>query len=185
MKGGLDSWLAVGLLSASLLVGGASVGCESGRNTLGGSVGESYDLSFDTTRARLYSSELAVEYVRESGEVPVRVALDRGGGSVGTGSYSLGDRGSVVGRVEQNRLPEMRSGELILREFEARTGARVRGRFSAELESANDDSSLSLRGRFATTLEVVDENQGYRFGRDAGNARDVGDVSDVVDTTDP
>lgn len=183
MSGRLASGIGGILWSASLVIAAATVGCEPGRNSLGGSVGESYDLGFDTTRARLYSSELSIEYVRESGEVPVRVVLDRRGGSIETGTYRLEERGSVDGRVEQNRLPDLESGELILQEFEGRSGAPIRGRFSAELEAAGDDeSTLSLRGQFSTTLEVVDQHRGYRFGRDAGDTGDVGDADAESDS---
>ena len=43
-------------------------------NTLGGSLADFYDTKFDGVRARLYEDELAVEYYRDNGEVPVRIA---------------------------------------------------------------------------------------------------------------
>lgn len=155
-------------VAVALALGGA--GCNQQDDRLSGSLGQVYDLSFSETRARLYSSEFAVEYVRDDGQVPVRVVVERGEDEVSAGSIDLGERGTVVGRVDERRLPAFQSGTLDLEEFGSDAGATVRGEFDATFEAG--DSTYSLEGRFQSALDVVDGSLGYAF-EDAGGGGDV------------
>lgn len=151
-------------------------GCEAD-NSLGGSVGEVYELSFQTVEARLFESEFAVEYIREDEQIPVRVIVERREGSeISQGEISLDNRGTVVGRVGPRRLPRFKSGRLQLDRFRPEQGAPVEGSFESRLQA--EDSEFSIRGTFSTRLDVVDGSIGYPQP-DAGDAGDAGDVGDV------
>jgi len=169
-----DVWLLAGLVALSL----SAVGCQEEGDRLEGSVSDRYDLSFSHTRARLYDSELSIEYVREDEQVPVRVTVDRGDDvSLEAGTYDLKNQGDVRGRVDQVKLPALFSGQLEMETFSAEDGAAIAGRFDTRLTAA--DSRVTLRGEFTTELEVVDEEIGYRF--DTGTAGDAGDVAADAD----
>ena len=74
---GLESRKLRLTLCALIFANGLLGACGS-ENDLSGSLEQVYRLQFDQVRARLYSSEFAVEYVvSKSGAVPVRVTLDR------------------------------------------------------------------------------------------------------------
>lgn len=148
--------------------------CSDRGGSLSGSLSSFYDLSFNHTRARLYSSELAIEYVTEAADVPVRVSLDVRDG-ISPGSYNLVDRGAVTGRRGDKNIPRMVSGTLDLRDYERREGARVRGSFEAKFSTGDDESTLS--GSFDTQLEIVENPRGY----DAGLEPDAGDAGDAQD----
>jgi hypothetical protein len=175
----------VGLMVAVALVS-AAWGCRSQVNSLEGSVSSRYDLSFETTRVRLYDSALSIEYVREDGQVPVRVTLTRRESStIGSGSYNLVERGDVRGRVDETRLPPLVSGSLELEMPNREDGSRVQGSFDVRLQA--EDTTLTLRGKFTSDLERIDESRGYRFdaGGDAGDVGvDIGaDVDGAVEVT--
>ena len=52
------------------------LGCDDdGANYLKGSITKSYDMSFDSTRVRLYESELSIEYVSGSNQGETVAAL--------------------------------------------------------------------------------------------------------------
>ena len=160
------------------------VGCQDEETFLKGSVSSRYDLTYERVRARLYDSELAIEYVRADDQVPVRVTVEaEETSSFRATTYDLGERGDVRGRVDQVKLPPMESGSITLEEYSEQDGARVKGTFDSRLQAA--DSLVTLRGKFVGTLEVIDKERGYVFdtGTDAGDAGDVaGDVgSDVAD----
>jgi hypothetical protein len=148
--------------------------CSDAGGSLSGSLGDYYDLSFDHVRARLYSSELAVEFVAADGQVPVRVSVDRastdgGGAGLAAGSYKLQDRGDITGQRGDTRIPRFISGTIELSKFDPRDGEPIEGTFEAKFETGRDESGLS--GDFTTTLEVIDGPKGYGFdaGSDAGS----------------
>ena len=151
-----------------------SMSCSDRGGSLSGSLSKFYDLSFQQTRARLYSSELAIEYVTESGDVPMRVSLDTEEG-VETGTFDLMTRGEISGRRGDERIPPLVSGTLRLRSFQARDGAEVRGSFDAKFATGDDEATVS--GQFDTTLEVIESPRGY----DAGLEKDAGDVGDAAE----
>jgi hypothetical protein len=125
-------------------------------NSLSGSLGDFYRLEFDVVRARLYSSELSIEYVsRGTGAVPVRVTLRTDEQEPRAGeTYDLGEHGDVTGRLPDGMemLPVV-DGELTLDEFGPELDDRVRGSFEAKLRAERD--TLSLTGTFDTELEPV------------------------------
>jgi hypothetical protein len=160
--------------------------CSDSGGTLSGSLGDYYDLSFDHTRARLYSSDLAVEFVAADGQVPVRVSLSRGDG-LAAGTYDLEQRGDITGQRDDTRIPRFISGTLELSKFSASDGAAIEGSFEAKFATGRDESTLD--GEFATTLEVIEGPKGYGFdtggdaGSDAGKAGDAGDEVDAGDAS--
>jgi hypothetical protein len=172
-------FVAAGLL---LLCSGGMAGCQNDATRLSGSIGKVYDLSYETVRVRLYESELAVEYVREDGQIPVKVIVEREGEPLEARVYQLSERGDLLGRVDDRRLPPLEGGTIRLRNFGTEAGAVVEGRFDARLVSG--ETTFTLQGRFDGSLEVVDGSLGYAFPDtgadvDAGDAGDVGDVGDV------
>ena len=172
-------FVAVGLL---VLCSGGMAGCQNDATRLNGSIGKLYDLTFDHVRVRLYESEFAVEYVREDGQIPVKVVVERRGESLERRTYDLAERGDVLGRVDDRRLPPLEGGTIRLRSFGTESGDIVEGRFDVRLTSG--DTTFTLQGRFDGAVEVVDGSLGYEFPDtgadvDAGDAGDVGDVGDV------
>ncbi|MDJ0764040.1 MAG: hypothetical protein QNJ97_13745 [Myxococcota bacterium] len=137
-----------------------SLSCEDDReNYLEGSITKSYDMSFDSTRVRLYESELSIEYIDDSanGEmIPLRVSLRVADALPQTGGvYDL----TVVGTVSRgpgygSELPELETGELTLSAYEDAAGADVTGAFDAVFLST-EGNRKSLRGGFSAELEIV------------------------------
>lgn len=171
------------LVCATLLVA-LACGCSDAGGSLSGSLGDSYDLGFDHTRARLYSSEFAVEYVADDGQVPVRVSVVRDDTPLKPGTYDLKARGDITGQRGDNRIPRFISGTIEFDQISETDGAAVVGNFEAKFETGRDESTLS--GDFDTTLEVIDGPHGYGFdtgpdaGPDAGSdtGSDTGDADD-------
>lgn len=132
-------------------------------NELSGSLEEVYQLQFDLVRARLYSSEFAVEYlVSKSAVVPVRLTLDRkslrkADKELESGeSYDLERYGDITGRqADGTELFRFSSGTLHLDAFEPEQDAEVRGSFDAKFRVGDD--SFTLTGNFLTELELVPE----------------------------
>lgn len=151
-------------------------GCSEDEGALRGSLSDFYDLTHSSVRARLYSSELSIEYVRDNAQVPVRVSIRRSeSGELSTGEYNLGDVGSITGRSGDNDIPTFLKGSLTLDAFQPSNGSRIQGSFSARFATGRDEASLA--GDFDTTLEVVDQIQGY--DADLSYLYDAGDAGDV------
>ena len=136
------------------------LGCDpQSGNWLDGSLTDSYDLRFDHVRARLYQSELSVEYVvdAEEGEkVALRVTLDVRDATPEVGvTYDLFADGDV-GRGEGfgSSLPDLESGTVEFEEFVADPGNPISGTFEAVFITA-DESQYTLRGGFESEIEVV------------------------------
>lgn len=118
--------------------------CETDGNGLKGSLSTFHDLSFSTVRARLYSSELAVEYVRENQEVALRVSLRRSELEPERGvDADLATQGDVTGATAGTPLPALTAGTLRLTRFSAEEGATVRGHFSARFQAGLTEVGLS------------------------------------------
>lgn len=150
--------------------------CSDDEGALRGSLGDFYDFTHSSVRARLYNSELSIEYVRENGQVPVRISLDQvEGNPITTGEYNLADRGRITGRSGNNDIPQFLRGTLTLDAFSPSNGSQVQGDFSARFATGDDEASLT--GDFDTTLEVVDQIIGY--DADLSYLYDAGDAGDV------
>ncbi len=145
-------------MCACLSLAAGLVACEE-EDALQGSLTEVYDTSFSTTRARLYPSELSIEYVREDGQVPVRVTVRREDGVLGVGTYVLGTRGDVTGRSGDVDMPPLAGGSVVLERFGGQAGSTVEGRFDARFLTGEETSSLS--GSFVAPLEVIEASEGY------------------------
>ena len=128
-------------------------------NSLDGSLTESYDLSFDETRARLYESELAIEYVDDpqgAATVVLRVTLDAEVEPKAGKSYDLVEHGEITQSGALNpSLPELDEGDLDLEDYGNDEGAKVVGSFDAAFVTG-EGQTLQLQGRFKTELEVID-----------------------------
>ena len=121
---------------------------------LEGSLTDSYDLTFEVTRARLYDSELSIEYLSLAPEVVVlRVTVLNGGDLSGGRAYDLLDRGHI-GRSDSfdAELPELTGGELRL---DALHSDHTAGDFDA-LFTTVEGNVLTLRGVFDAPVEEID-----------------------------
>ena len=133
----------------------ASVACGPG-NGLEGSLSQAYELEHTRTRARRYSTELAIEYVDRRGAVPVRISVYvPEGETLGKGTYDLVERGDLTGRTAEGQpIPRLRSGSVELEDYADRDGARVRARADAKFDVGDD--TLTLHAEVDTELERVD-----------------------------
>ncbi len=160
-----------GLVLMGTVVAMVATGCADD-NSLSGSLTDFYGVTFDDVRARLYDSELTVEYTRDNGEIPVRVTvrfapderlqsrtydLDQRGSMVGL----IGQRGTVTGRSHDTDMPEMLSGSVTFVDLSLKEGGEVTGYFEATFRAGSDKVNLS--GAFETTLEIVDHVPGYEL----------------------
>ena len=132
-----------------------AVGCSSTDNTLAGSLSEVYNLTFEGVRARLYTSELSIEYVDRYAAVPVRVTLRLAEVEPAADhTYDLAEVGDISGRLPSDtEIPRFTDGTLALGDYLAEPDADVSGSFDAKFATGRD--TLSLSGSFQTTLEVV------------------------------
>lgn len=141
---------------ATICLFGVLGACDSGGNGLKGSLSTFHDLSYSTVRARLYSSELAVEYVRENQEVALRVSLRRAELEPAEGVIAdLASQGDVTGATAGTPLPALTAGRLHLSRFSAVDGATVRGNFSARFQAGLTEVGLS--GDFDVPLTLVSD----------------------------
>lgn len=163
----------------ALLLAMTSCGVET--STLTGSLERFYKLGYTQVRARLYASELSIEYVNENGEVPVRITVLRSPRLARERVFTLPEEGRVNGRVRDTDLPEMNDGTVTLTTFTIEPGAVVTGEFGANFQVGKDTAALA--GTFETTLEIIDQVPGY----DLGIELDLGDMDmsdmDMSDTT--
>lgn len=140
----------------SLLV--VLVGCHAGQGEyLDGSLVEVFALTWDHTRARLYESELSLEWADSArqDQVALRVTAPNDG-RLSEGKLDLVADGHVGMSDEAGTtLPGLESGELVLSHWEELEGGRVKGHFGATFEDA-DGIRLSVVGGFDTGLEMVD-----------------------------
>lgn len=129
-------------------------------NYLAGSLTKSFDFNFDYVRARLYESELSIEYVdkqKNAEQVALRVTLKRDGTPLAAGeTYDLLERGTVGrGAGYASALPELESGSVELKEFGSETGSHISGEFKAVFLT-DENTKQTLRGGFSAELEVVE-----------------------------
>ncbi|MDD9968377.1 MAG: hypothetical protein OXR73_19215 [Myxococcales bacterium] len=157
------------LLAGSLCCFGIGTGCTD-EGDLSGSLSDVYRLDHSTVRARLYASELSVEYAREDGSVPVRVTLRRRDQEPRMGTFDLGEVGAITGQLaDGTNIPTFLDGTLTLDEFSPEQGAAVVGSFEATFGGQRD--TLALSGDFDTSLDLVDwplERDAAIFTVDAG-----------------
>ncbi|MCK5689950.1 hypothetical protein KAI87_11805 [Myxococcota bacterium] len=148
-------------LSGALLLGLLSLSAcgDEGPNYLEGSLADSYSIEFDSVRARLYESELSIEYVESSGgdeKISLRLAIRRNAAELAEGgSYDLVDISTVSrGSGYDSDIPTIESGAIRFDRYAESDGSKIEGEFDALFEMT-DGSKKTLRGGFETTLEVV------------------------------
>ena len=140
--------------STLLLIALLACACDDRGGDLSGSLGDVYDLSFDSVRARLYPSDLSIEFVNGRGEVVVRVTGRRAAREPAAGaSFDLVSEGDVTGTSGGVDIPRIARGTLTLTAFTAKQDAQVQGRFDGVFAAGSTE--LSLSGSFSTRLEVV------------------------------
>lgn len=150
--------------------------CSSDDGGLQGSLQDFYNLSFQSVRARLYPNELSIEYVREGGQVPVRLTLRQEDGQpIKAARYDLLTLGNITGRSGDNDIPRMVNGTLTLDEYNPVNGSRIVGGFEAQFATGEDKASLS--GDFDANLEVVAQIIGY--DADLSYLLDASDAGDM------
>jgi hypothetical protein len=142
------TWL--GLLSLISLL----ASCDTDGNGLRGSLSTFHDLSFSSVRARLYSSELAIEYVRENQEVALRVTVRRAEIEPGPGvEADLATQGDVTGATAGTPLPPLTAGTVRFSRFSAAADSTVRGHFDARFEAGLTE--VGLTGDFDVPLTLA------------------------------
>lgn len=118
---------------------------------LEGSLGEYYDLTYDHVEAVLASSELAIQYVSETGEKVVILTVRTTTANLeGPATVDLAQYGRVSGTSGGRPIPDLDTGELVLDAYAPEDGAAVRGSFHVEL--TGDRGNVTLSGTFDTTL---------------------------------
>ena len=118
---------------------------------LHGSVSRIYPLQYDTVRARLFTSELAIQYVSGREVIISAVARIDEMPIEGPTTVDLGSYGEVVGNRGHVILPPFVSGTLHLDAYAPREGAPVTGYFDAVIEG--DDRDYAVHGDFDVLLE--------------------------------
>lgn len=138
----------------------ALAGCDpTGDNYIKGSLAATHDMGFDETRARLYESELSIEYVenlKQGEKVVLRLTVSRRKGELAKGDvYDLTSDGDIArGQGFDSTLPDLESGELELLDYSPEDGSDVRGSFEAVFITT-EKTRKTLRGGFSAPLEVI------------------------------
>ena len=134
----------------------SSAACDPDSTTLSGSLSQVYNIHFESVRARLYASELSIEYVDRYSAVPVRLTLRLADVQpTADHDYDLFQVGDITGRTPDDaEIPRFTTGKLSLGAYSPEPGAEVAGSFDAKFETGRD--ALTLSGEFKTELEVVD-----------------------------
>ncbi len=128
-----------------------SAACGPGTPHLQGSLGEFYALDFESTRALLTASELAIQYTNEIGERVVTITVRTNQVELdGPATVDLGEYGDVTGVSGGQTMPDFIDGELVLQAYAPQDGAQVAGTFEAKLQGTRGE--LSLQGSFDTPL---------------------------------
>ena len=118
---------------------------------LHGSVSRVYPLDYQSVRARLFTSELAIQYVADREVIVSAVARLENLSIDGPTTVDLTEHGEVVGARGNTVLPPFLSGTLRLEAYSPTAGAKVSGSFDAVLEG--DDRDYAVHGDFDTQLE--------------------------------
>jgi len=147
------TWSTAWTLLFLFVVGLTAQGCGGGAgNKLQGSLDDYYDLHFVETRARLYSSQLSVEWVDDDKEVVMRGTINVAQVNLeGPATLDLALYGDLTGVSNRVPLPQMVSGTMVLEAYAPTAGAPVEGTLDAELKGQNGNSSV--HGAFRTVLE--------------------------------
>lgn len=141
------------ILSSGLMLLALSTACGGkGPNKLQGSLDEYYDLTFVETRARLFPSQLSVEWVDEDQEVVVRATVNVIQVTLeGPATVDLALYGDLSGTSGGTPIPDMQSGTLVLDAYAAQAGAEVEGSMDAEVIGQRGNSSV--HGEFKAILD--------------------------------
>ncbi len=142
-------WSALLVVMATALMGCEAEEVEEA--ALHGSVSRIYPLDYDTIRARLFTDELAIQYVSGREVIISAVARIDEMPLEGPGTVDLALHGEVVGNRGNVILPPFLSGTLQLDAYAPTEGAPIRGYFDAVIEG--DDRDYAVHGDFDVLLE--------------------------------
>ncbi|MGI5864239.1 MAG: hypothetical protein ACOX6T_19585 [Myxococcales bacterium] len=143
-------------LAAAVLVG-VALGCADG-NSLDGSIGEAFDLSFSTVEIRRSATAFQVTYLQSEGrEVIARITVATAGIDLAKpvelcGEYAPGHPRTTVSRAVDGEpllvLPPVKAGRLEL-DRQPEAGQVVSGSFSIAFAEGGDiGAGRTLSGRF-------------------------------------
>ncbi|MBI2892007.1 MAG: hypothetical protein HYY06_00535 [Deltaproteobacteria bacterium] len=120
-----------------------------------GSAASSYDMDFDEVRIRLFSTEVAVEYVRKAGsgeELPLKLTVSFAEDPIAAGQpIDLHPPSGTVNRVPNSpQLPELSDQEstITFETWSTEAGASIEGTFRVDFENGT-----GLNGAFSADLE--------------------------------
>ena len=143
------------MIARLTLLAALLTGCTESGNSLDGSLSQVYRIAFQSVRARLYSSSLAIEYVGPRNSVPVRVTVSRTPLEGGERNLELAGSGDISGQLPDGTfIPRFESGSVSLDAFGLEAGSPIEGGFDAMFRT--DEETLGLAGRFQAELEVVE-----------------------------
>ena len=151
--------LSKAIAIASVLIAALTACDDKGDNYLDGSLADNYDMDFDSVRIRLYDSELAIEYVQETGSgdlVPLRLTINTNMVALEADTiYDLAEYGTVTrGQgFDSSYLPDLKEGTLTLDGYSGEAGSNVNGSFEATF-SESDGATTTLWGGFSSSLEI-------------------------------
>ena len=143
------------LIASWIMMAAAVMGCDDrGDNYLDGSLVKNYNISFKSVRARLSSTQLAIEYVKDDvAALRITLNIDEVTPKSG-GTYDLAAHGSVTRYGDFGTLPGIESGELTFDAYSETDGKEISGDFHGKFVS-DSGSTQSLKGAFKTKLEVT------------------------------
>lgn len=125
-------------------------------NFIDGSAASSYDMDFDDVRIRLFSTEVAVEFVRTVGvgeELPLKLTASFAEDPIVAGEpVDLHEPSGAVARIttDGTRLPELSDQEstITFDTWSTEAGATIEGTFKVDF-----DNGTGLNGAFDGDLE--------------------------------
>ena len=142
-------------LVSAVLIAGCLLSCDEDKdNYIDGAVKDSFNISFKGVRARLFSSELSIEYFRNETEVALRITVDVSAGLAAGKTYDLLTEGAITRDEVFGNLPELKSGTVTLDKFTEKGGSEISGSFDA-IFVTDKGNEQGLFGGFLTELEVV------------------------------
>lgn len=143
-----------GRLMILLAAAAVLVACDEKGGSIEGSLSDVYDLTFESIRARLYETDLSIEYVNAEGEVVVRLTDNRARMEPAPGAVvDLMTQGDITGTSGGVTIPRITKGTMKINRFMPYENARITGSFEAVFLAGTNE--LSLSGDFAVRIEVV------------------------------
>ena len=159
VSGAVFQWSARGVL---VLACALAVGCGGDHECIEGSATDSYDMSYDSIRARRFSTEVSIEFVRSPGEgeeIPLKLSVSFEENDIEVGTpLDLHPPSGNVDRVTTNpaRLPELCDpeegpSELTFSKYSETDGGSIEGE-----NKICFGVGTNLTGCFDAALDVIE-----------------------------